>query len=67
MHGIFRVSVKSFTMERLLSFVCAGIKLGLVHLMERWIMNKNTLTIIYDGDTQVVACCSRERGNRTKP
>ena len=28
-------------------------------------MNKNT--IIYDGDTHVVACCSRECGNRTKP
>ena len=26
-------------------------------------MNKNTLT--YDGDTHIVACCSRERGNRT--
>ena len=34
-HGIFRVSVKSFTMERLLlSSVCAGTKLGLVHLKE---------------------------------
>ena len=66
MHGIFRVSVKSFTMERLLlSSVRAGTKLGLVHLKETWIMNKNTLT--YDGDTHIVACCSRERGNRTKP
>ena len=25
-------------------------------------MNKNTLT--YDGDTHIVDCCSRERGNR---
>ena len=34
-HGIFRVSVKSFTMERLLlSSVRAGTKLGLVHLKE---------------------------------
>ena len=40
-------------------------KLCLVHLKETQIMNKNT--IIYDRDTHVVACCSRERGNRTKP